>query len=89
MKRKNKGSALAMVLVMLVFMGYVSILIMSMAYSNLKISRSYNGDRRLYRGTDYVANLISIELQKQVKTMQDMARETITINQTSSINHHI
>ena len=83
MKNKNKGSALAMVLVMLVFMSYASIMIMSMSYSNLKISRSYNGDRRLYRGTDYVANLISVKLQKEVRDMQDTARAQITANLNS------
>ena len=87
MKNKNnQGSALAMVLVILVFMSYASIMIMSASYENIKISRSYMGDRRMYRGTDYVANLISIRLQKKVKEIQESTKSTI-ISNIQGLNH--
>ena len=76
-KKKNKGSAFAMVLVLLLFMSYISIMIMSASYENIRISRSYMGDRTMYRGTDYVANLISVRLQSAVRDIQDTTRNEV------------
>ncbi len=75
MNKKNKGSALTMVLVLLIFASYISLMVLNMSYTNMKISRSYIGDRRMYRGTDYVVNLISLRLQNDIKEMQNQAKQ--------------
>lgn len=76
MKRRsrNRGSALSIVLVLMIFLMYFSALLADMAYTNIKLSRSYGEDRRMYRGTDYVVNIINKRLQEAVKNMQNNAK---------------
>ncbi|MBP5427639.1 MAG: hypothetical protein J6Y29_07145 [Clostridiales bacterium] len=73
--KKEKGSAIAMSLVFLIFLTYFSVLIIDMAYTNVSLSRSYSGDRRIYRGTDYIVNMISVRLQNEIKKIQEDARD--------------
>lgn len=74
MNKNNKGGALTMVLALLIFTSYMGLMILNLAYTNIEISKSYVGDRRMYRGTDYVVNLISMRLKKDIKDIQEEAR---------------
>lgn len=71
---KNRGSALAMTLVLMILLTYFSVMITDMAYTNMKLTRAYNEDRRIYRGTEYVVNILDKNLKAAVKNLQDDAK---------------